>query len=42
MSAELKPGFAQTGNLTAGNRLQSIDVVSVQSTEDRANSFLKK
>ncbi|MDH5764421.1 MAG: thiamine pyrophosphate-dependent enzyme [Gammaproteobacteria bacterium] len=39
MSTELKPDFCQTGNLTAGNRLQSIDVVSVQSTEDRANAL---
>jgi len=39
MSTDLKPGFSQTGDLTAGNRLQSIDVVSVQSQEDRANSL---
>ena len=39
MSVEQKMNFTQTGNLTSGNRLQDIDIISVQSTQDRANAL---
>ncbi|MDH5484637.1 MAG: thiamine pyrophosphate-dependent enzyme [Gammaproteobacteria bacterium] len=39
MSVKENIEFAQTGNLTAGNRLQDIQVCSVQATQDRANAL---
>jgi pyruvate ferredoxin oxidoreductase beta subunit len=39
MSVKENIEFAQTGNLTAGNRLQDIGVCAIQSKQDRANAL---